>query len=197
MTIISVTIAITFALITNIIITARALSFPAVGALPHPLAREGLGRVEQPNSAFQIPFLAEGIRIHGEKVTEALRPFHERMEACFRQLKDKVEKQYGVRAIVSSLPVSPFPVSRIPLNYSNFLFLCDDFIDSKERCKCRIPGCSQSSSNYGILSRWEMLREPRCFHFQAREQFLNCPKSVPWKSRKSFHYEGFGLQKWV
>uniref|UniRef100_A0A803VBW0 Dedicator of cytokinesis 1 n=1 Tax=Ficedula albicollis TaxID=59894 RepID=A0A803VBW0_FICAL len=50
--------------------------------------------------AWQIPFLAEGIRIHGEKVTEALRPFHERMEACFRQLKDKVEKQYGVRAIV-------------------------------------------------------------------------------------------------
>ncbi len=53
--------------------------------------------------AWQIPFLAEGIRIHGEKVTEALRPFHERMEACFRQLKDKVEKQYGVRAVPSSL----------------------------------------------------------------------------------------------
>ncbi|NXH31165.1 DOCK1 protein, partial [Myiagra hebetior] len=53
--------------------------------------------------AWQIPFLAEGIRLHGEKVTEALRPFHERMEACFRQLKDKVEKQYGVRAILSSL----------------------------------------------------------------------------------------------
>ncbi|KAI1236108.1 Dedicator of cytokinesis protein 1, partial [Lamprotornis superbus] len=51
----------------------------------------------------KIPFLAEGIRIHGDKVTEALRPFHERMEACFRQLKDKVEKQYGVRAILSSL----------------------------------------------------------------------------------------------
>uniref|UniRef100_A0A8C9NGP1 Dedicator of cytokinesis 1 n=1 Tax=Serinus canaria TaxID=9135 RepID=A0A8C9NGP1_SERCA len=65
--------------------------------------KEGLGRVEQPNSAFQIPFLAEGIRIHGEKVTEALRPFHERMEACFRQLKDKVEKQYGVRAILAGL----------------------------------------------------------------------------------------------
>ncbi|NWW76780.1 DOCK1 protein, partial [Climacteris rufus] len=53
--------------------------------------------------AWQIPFLAEGIRIHGEKVTEALRPFHERMEACFRQLKDKVEKQYGVRAVLSAL----------------------------------------------------------------------------------------------
>uniref|UniRef100_A0A8C0HDL8 Dedicator of cytokinesis 1 n=1 Tax=Chelonoidis abingdonii TaxID=106734 RepID=A0A8C0HDL8_CHEAB len=53
--------------------------------------------------AWQIPFLAEGIRIHGEKVTEALRPFHERMEACFKQLKEKVEKQYGIRTIPSSL----------------------------------------------------------------------------------------------
>lgn len=49
---------------------------------------------------FQIPYLAEGVRIHGEKVTEALRPFHERLEACFKQLKEKVEKQYGVRSLV-------------------------------------------------------------------------------------------------
>uniref|UniRef100_A0A4X2MCY3 Dedicator of cytokinesis 1 n=1 Tax=Vombatus ursinus TaxID=29139 RepID=A0A4X2MCY3_VOMUR len=53
--------------------------------------------------AWQIPFLAEGIRIHGEKVTEALRPFHERMEACFKQLKEKVEKQYGVRTMPSGM----------------------------------------------------------------------------------------------
>ncbi|XP_068114977.1 dedicator of cytokinesis protein 1 [Hyperolius riggenbachi] len=53
--------------------------------------------------AWQVPFLAEGIRIHGEKVTEALRPFHERMEACFKQLKEKVEKQYGVRTLSTSL----------------------------------------------------------------------------------------------
>ncbi|KAJ7419275.1 hypothetical protein WISP_54970 [Willisornis vidua] len=59
---------------------------------------------------LQIPFLAEGIRLHGEKVTEALRPFHERMEACFRQLRDKVEKQYGVRALVS--PCWPHPPQR-------------------------------------------------------------------------------------
>uniref|UniRef100_A0A8C2KR45 Dedicator of cytokinesis 1 n=1 Tax=Cyprinus carpio TaxID=7962 RepID=A0A8C2KR45_CYPCA len=50
--------------------------------------------------AWQIPNLAEGVRIHGEKVTEALRPFHERLEACFKQLKEKVEKQYGVRTLV-------------------------------------------------------------------------------------------------
>ncbi|CAI5774879.1 of cytokinesis 1 isoform X1 [Podarcis lilfordi] len=51
----------------------------------------------------KIPFLTEGIRIHGDKVTEALRPFHERMEACFKQLKEKVEKQYGVRSLPSSV----------------------------------------------------------------------------------------------
>lgn len=48
----------------------------------------------------QIPHLSEGVRIHGEKVTEALRPFHDRMEACFKQLREKVEKEYGVRNLV-------------------------------------------------------------------------------------------------
>lgn len=51
-------------------------------------------------ASFQIPYLAEGVRIHGEKVTEALRPFHDRLEACFKQLKEKVEKQYGVKSLV-------------------------------------------------------------------------------------------------
>ncbi|XP_059821727.1 dedicator of cytokinesis protein 2-like [Hypanus sabinus] len=47
--------------------------------------------------AWQIPLLTEGIRIHKKKVTEALKPFHDRMEECFAQLKTKVESQYGVR----------------------------------------------------------------------------------------------------
>uniref|UniRef100_A0A4W6FC61 Dedicator of cytokinesis 1 n=1 Tax=Lates calcarifer TaxID=8187 RepID=A0A4W6FC61_LATCA len=50
--------------------------------------------------AWQIPHLAEGVRIHGEKVTEALRPFHDRLEACFKQLREKVEKQYGAKTLV-------------------------------------------------------------------------------------------------
>ncbi|XP_055653409.1 dedicator of cytokinesis protein 2-like isoform X2 [Falco peregrinus] len=50
--------------------------------------------------AWQTPLLAEGIRIHGRKVTEDLRPFHERMEQCFVQLRAKVENQYGVREMV-------------------------------------------------------------------------------------------------
>ncbi|KAB0346236.1 hypothetical protein FD754_011093, partial [Muntiacus muntjak] len=68
----------------------------------HPEAHEKIEKLKD-LIAWQIPFLAEGIRIHGDKVTEALRPFHERMEACFRQLKEKVEKQYGVRTMPSSL----------------------------------------------------------------------------------------------
>uniref|UniRef100_A0A8C2T4L4 Dedicator of cytokinesis protein 2-like n=1 Tax=Coturnix japonica TaxID=93934 RepID=A0A8C2T4L4_COTJA len=52
--------------------------------------------------AWQIPLLSEGIRIHGQKVTEDLRPFHERMEQCFVQLRAKVESQYGVREMVSA-----------------------------------------------------------------------------------------------
>ncbi|XP_060052998.1 dedicator of cytokinesis protein 2 [Erinaceus europaeus] len=47
--------------------------------------------------AWQIPFLGAGIKIHEKRVSENLRPFHERMEECFRNLKAKVEKEYGVR----------------------------------------------------------------------------------------------------
>jgi len=67
-----------------------------------------------------MPLLAEGIRIHGEKLTEQLKPLHDRLTACFKELKKKVEKQYGVITLVS-VPVclvcclketqlSPFPL---------------------------------------------------------------------------------------
>lgn len=49
---------------------------------------------------FQIPFLGAGIKIHEKRVSENLRPFHDRMEECFKNLKAKVEKEYGVREMV-------------------------------------------------------------------------------------------------
>ncbi|XP_075772170.1 dedicator of cytokinesis protein 2-like isoform X2 [Pelodiscus sinensis] len=66
--------------------------------LEHP---EDQARIERLKDliAWQIPLLAEGIRIHGKKVPEDLRPFHERMEQCFLQLRTKVESQYGQRAL--------------------------------------------------------------------------------------------------
>ncbi|XP_030629626.1 dedicator of cytokinesis protein 1 [Chanos chanos] len=64
----------------------------------HPEDQEKIDKLKD-LIAWQIPYLADGIRIHGEKVTEALRPFHERLEACFRQLREKVEKQYGVKTL--------------------------------------------------------------------------------------------------
>lgn len=63
------------------------------------MSDEGFSHLLFPPS-LQIPHLAEGVRIHGEKVTEALRPFHDRLEACFKQLREKVEKQYGVKSLV-------------------------------------------------------------------------------------------------
>uniref|UniRef100_A0A8C3LSV9 Dedicator of cytokinesis 5 n=1 Tax=Chrysolophus pictus TaxID=9089 RepID=A0A8C3LSV9_CHRPC len=53
--------------------------------------------------ALQMPLLAEGIRIHGEKLTEQLKPLHDRLTACFKELKKKVEKQYGVITLPPSL----------------------------------------------------------------------------------------------
>uniref|UniRef100_A0A8D3C682 Dedicator of cytokinesis 2 n=1 Tax=Scophthalmus maximus TaxID=52904 RepID=A0A8D3C682_SCOMX len=45
--------------------------------------------------AWQIPLLGAGISLHGKRVSDDLRPFHERMEECFKQLRKKVEKEYG------------------------------------------------------------------------------------------------------
>lgn len=47
-----------------------------------------------------MPLLTEGIRIHGEKLTEQLKPLHNRLSSCFQELKDKVEKLYGVITLV-------------------------------------------------------------------------------------------------
>uniref|UniRef100_A0AAQ4Q2G6 Dedicator of cytokinesis 1 n=1 Tax=Gasterosteus aculeatus aculeatus TaxID=481459 RepID=A0AAQ4Q2G6_GASAC len=63
--------------------------------------------------AWQIPHLSEGVRIHGEKVTEALRPFHDRLEACFKQLREKVEKEYGVKTLLVGSGMLPGISSRL------------------------------------------------------------------------------------
>ncbi|XP_074240179.1 dedicator of cytokinesis protein 5 isoform X1 [Saimiri boliviensis] len=53
--------------------------------------------------ALQMPLLTEGIRIHGEKLTEQLKPLHERLSSCFRELKEKVERRYGVITLPPNL----------------------------------------------------------------------------------------------
>ncbi|KAJ6658653.1 hypothetical protein lerEdw1_019813 [Lerista edwardsae] len=60
--------------------------------------------------ALQMPLLAEGIRIHGEKLTEQLKPFHDRMISCFKELREKVEKLYGVITLLN-LQCHPQPSS--------------------------------------------------------------------------------------
>uniref|UniRef100_A0A8D2KXX7 Dedicator of cytokinesis 1 n=1 Tax=Varanus komodoensis TaxID=61221 RepID=A0A8D2KXX7_VARKO len=100
--------------------------------------------------AWQIPFLAEGIRIHGEKVTEALRPFHERMEACFKQLKEKVEKQYGIRTLVSNSEDVPF--------LKRFQFLAN----------------LRAKGTHGIVPQ-HLTPTPCSIAFTSRDSFLTLP----------------------
>ncbi|KAJ7424852.1 hypothetical protein WISP_26324 [Willisornis vidua] len=64
----------------------------------HPEDQEKLNRLKD-LIAWQIPFLGAGIKIHERRVSDNLRPFHDRMEECFRHLKVKVEKQYGTREL--------------------------------------------------------------------------------------------------
>ncbi|KAA8588916.1 hypothetical protein FQN60_010261, partial [Etheostoma spectabile] len=66
--------------------------------LQHPEDRDKLLRLKD-LIAWQIPLLGGGISLHGKRVMDDLRPFHERMEECFKQLKKKVEKEYGVREL--------------------------------------------------------------------------------------------------
>ncbi|KAM7162587.1 dedicator of cytokinesis protein 2 isoform 2-T2 [Macrochelys suwanniensis] len=67
-------------------------------AKDHPEDQEKLNRLKD-LIAWQIPFLGAGIKIHEKRVSDNLRPFHDRMEECFKHLKIKVEKQYGVREL--------------------------------------------------------------------------------------------------
>uniref|UniRef100_A0A673W5Q7 Dedicator of cytokinesis 2 n=1 Tax=Salmo trutta TaxID=8032 RepID=A0A673W5Q7_SALTR len=67
--------------------------------LQHPEARDKLDRLKD-LIAWQIPLLGGGISLHGKRVTDDLRPFHERMEECFKHMRKKVEKEYGVRDLV-------------------------------------------------------------------------------------------------
>uniref|UniRef100_A0A8C1V6A2 Dedicator of cytokinesis 2 n=1 Tax=Cyprinus carpio TaxID=7962 RepID=A0A8C1V6A2_CYPCA len=110
----------------------------------HPDDRDKLMRLKD-LIAWQIPLLGRGISLHGKRVTDDLRPFHERMEECFKQLKKKVEKEYGVRDLpdmderrstrprsmlrsvrqsICSLVTTPTCVSRTCYDYS--CSLCDD-----------------------------------------------------------------------
>uniref|UniRef100_A0A4W5LMZ5 Dedicator of cytokinesis 5 n=1 Tax=Hucho hucho TaxID=62062 RepID=A0A4W5LMZ5_9TELE len=61
--------------------------------------------------ALQIPLLAYGIRIHGEKSTEQLKPLHNRLLTCFSDLRERVEKHYGVITLVSCQQQTQFNAS--------------------------------------------------------------------------------------
>uniref|UniRef100_A0A8C5FUQ4 Dedicator of cytokinesis 2 n=1 Tax=Gadus morhua TaxID=8049 RepID=A0A8C5FUQ4_GADMO len=67
----------------------------------HPEDRDKLLRLKD-LIAWQIPLLGAGISLHGKRVMEDLRPFHERMEECFKQMRKKVETQYGVRELAQT-----------------------------------------------------------------------------------------------
>ncbi|KAM8973049.1 dedicator of cytokinesis protein 5 isoform 1-T1 [Pelodytes ibericus] len=53
--------------------------------------------------ALQMPLLAQGIRIHGDKLTDNLRPLHQRLVSCFQDMRSKVEKLYGTITLPSCL----------------------------------------------------------------------------------------------
>lgn len=47
--------------------------------------------------SLQVPLLEVGIKAHGQKAPESLRPFHEHMEQSFAKLRANIEEKYGKR----------------------------------------------------------------------------------------------------
>lgn len=47
--------------------------------------------------ADQIPLLELCVRIHKERASGALQPLQKRLEDCFAQMQENVEKKYGKR----------------------------------------------------------------------------------------------------
>ena len=96
------------ALLLNAKSTGLNLSVPA-GSSAQSLNVRGSAPVRLVCDVLQIPLLGAGISLHGKRVMEDLRPFHERMEECFKQMRKKVETQYGVRELVRTNPLLPEP----------------------------------------------------------------------------------------
>lgn len=61
--------------------------------------------------ADQIPLLELCVRIHKERASGPLQPLQNRLEDCFAELQDSVEKKYGKRVrcyIIQFLSLSTF-----------------------------------------------------------------------------------------
>uniref|UniRef100_A0A8C6WXX4 Dedicator of cytokinesis 5 n=1 Tax=Neogobius melanostomus TaxID=47308 RepID=A0A8C6WXX4_9GOBI len=79
----------------------------------HPEDHERLEVLKQ-LIALQMPLLADGIHIHGEKATEQLKPLHNRLVTCFHELREKVERQYGVVTLVRCQMQTQFNPKEVP-----------------------------------------------------------------------------------
>uniref|UniRef100_A0A8C4V4C9 Dedicator of cytokinesis protein 2 n=1 Tax=Falco tinnunculus TaxID=100819 RepID=A0A8C4V4C9_FALTI len=106
-----------------------------------------------------------GIRIHGRKVTEDLRPFHERMEQCFVQLRAKVENQYGVREMVSAKVVSRVQAQPRLSGWSRAVLPLPELEEGEERLCTLIPPALSGS-----------LCSQVCFEAQRSGR----PRSMAW-----------------
>uniref|UniRef100_A0AAQ4QLF9 Dedicator of cytokinesis 5 n=1 Tax=Gasterosteus aculeatus aculeatus TaxID=481459 RepID=A0AAQ4QLF9_GASAC len=102
--------------------------------------------------ALQIPLLADGIRIHGEKTTEQLKPLHNRLVTCFRDLREKVEKHYGVITLVRCQTQTQFIVRGCQLRLSALLPSYQSLLIQSRVCAGRInlPLTHPSRPKFGL-----------------------------------------------
>uniref|UniRef100_A0A665TZ21 Dedicator of cytokinesis 5 n=1 Tax=Echeneis naucrates TaxID=173247 RepID=A0A665TZ21_ECHNA len=114
--------------------------------------------------ALQIPLLADGIRIHGEKSTEQLKPLHNRLVTCFQDLREKVEKHYGVITLPCSLTEKKKSrVGSVVMPY---------ILSSTLRRMSTVSTLSNASS--GLSSGSASSEGPSCISSQESKNCLHC-----------------------
>uniref|UniRef100_A0A8D0SZI1 Dedicator of cytokinesis 5 n=1 Tax=Sus scrofa TaxID=9823 RepID=A0A8D0SZI1_PIG len=119
------------------------------------------GIVQLADLLLDMPLLTEGIRIHGEKLTEQLKPLHDRLSSCFRELKEKVEKLYGVITLPRNVEVGGVDGRRHSLPFFFCLFFAFSWAapaayggsQARGRIAAIVTGLHQSHSSAGSEPR--------------------------------------------
>lgn len=119
-------------------------------------------------------------------MTDDLRPFHDRMEECFKQLKIKVEKEYGTRELVRGLESRHLGSCLAKMSNVAGPFLQCIFYHIDQWCR------GAGSINYGVPfpENGDLLWR-HCFIINALNSFYNYQlrvQGVRYPSRRKAHH---------
>ncbi|XP_078368993.1 dedicator of cytokinesis protein 1-like [Oculina patagonica] len=83
----------------------------------------------------QVKILEKGLVLHDELATKDLRPFHQKMETCFADMKTRVtgEERRTARPKDLQIPLPPIPVTTTPLTHASTMRLTKKEKDARKQ----------------------------------------------------------------